>query len=121
MRMHELRRRFRFAPKTLGDLGVARQVRMQNLDHDAPRELRLLGDVDLGHSAAAEAMQHAIAVSRGAAQARQLFVRAARTERARARATDRCTERTPPTTRGSRFRTGDKTLGQPPNCMWTKS
>jgi hypothetical protein len=48
---------------------------MQNLDHHAPRELHLLGNVDLRHSAAAEAMQHAISVSRGAAQARELFVR----------------------------------------------
>ena len=36
--MHELRGRFRLAPKPLSHLGVAAEVRMQHLDHDTARQ-----------------------------------------------------------------------------------
>ena len=84
-------------------------------------QLRLLGDVDVGHAAAAEAAQDAIAVAGGAAEARELVVGPLERGRARARAAFRCTARTPPTTRDSRSHTRDRTRVQPPNCMRTKS
>ena len=64
----ELRRRLGLAPEALGDLGVAREVRVQHLDHDAARELRLLGDVDVGHAAAAQPVDHAVARAGGPAK-----------------------------------------------------
>src|SRR5262249_40431432 len=65
---------FRLSTETLGDFRIAREMRMQNLDHDLPLELRLLRDVDLGHSAAAVTAKNAISVSRRATEPRQLIV-----------------------------------------------
>src|ERR1051326_6446460 len=50
-------------------------MRVQHLDDDPSREQRLLGEVDVGHAAAPEATEHAIATTRGAAQLRELGIR----------------------------------------------
>ena len=75
VRMHELGRGFRLASKSLGHLDVAREMRVQNLDDDRPRELRLLRDVNVGHAAAAHALEYTIPITDGATQARDLVVR----------------------------------------------
>jgi hypothetical protein len=53
---------------------VAREVRVEHLEHERPLELRVLGAVDVRHAAAADAAQHAVAVPGRAAQRRDLGV-----------------------------------------------
>src|SRR5204863_7011200 len=74
VRVAELRRCLRLALKSLGDLRILAEVRMQDLDHYASRESRLLGEIHIGHSAAAETTNDAIAAAGGAAKLRELRV-----------------------------------------------
>jgi hypothetical protein len=51
----------RLAPETLDELLVVRVARVEHLDRDAAPELLVLGQVDVGHAAAAELARDAIA------------------------------------------------------------
>ena len=56
VRVNELGGGLRLAPEPLRHFRVAGEMRVQHLDDDAARQLRLLGNVDIGHSTAAEPM-----------------------------------------------------------------
>src|SRR6185437_12347599 len=118
--MHEPRSRLRFAPKALGDFGVARQVRVKHLDDDLSGELHLLGHEHVRHAAAAQSPEHAISIARGAAKTRDLVIRALERnsiELGQGLAAAQANGLRRPVPR-SALRTEHR---QPPNCMRTKS
>jgi hypothetical protein len=52
----------RLAPEALDELLVVRVPVVEDLDRDPPAELLVLGEVHVGHAAAADLARHAIAV-----------------------------------------------------------
>ena len=63
-RMHEPARGLGLAPKADAHLLIAREVRMHHLHGERPPEPFMLGSVHVGHSAAPNAAQNAIAIPR---------------------------------------------------------
>src|SRR6185503_410540 len=57
----EARRAARLAPEALDELGVLGEAAVQDLERDPPPELQVLGAVDVGHPARADAIEHAVA------------------------------------------------------------
>ena len=61
VRVREPRRVRRLAPEALDELVVVRVARVQHLDRDPSAELLVLGQVHVGHAAAAELARDAVA------------------------------------------------------------
>ena len=64
VRVYELARRLGFAAESLPHFRVAREVRVQDLDHERSLEQLMLGVVDVRHAAAAQPPNHAIPAPR---------------------------------------------------------
>ena len=63
VRVHELGRGARLAPKALEHFRVLREVAVEHLEHDRPLEMRVFGQVHACHAAAAESFLHLIAAA----------------------------------------------------------
>ena len=62
--MHEVRGRLGFPAEPLPHLGFASQMGMQHFDHDRATQGRMLGIIDMRHTAAAHAANDAVSVAR---------------------------------------------------------
>ena len=120
VRVHQLRCRFRLTLEPLAHLVLARQMRMQHLDHHWRVERDIQGVINAGHAAFADAMHDRVASARNLAQRRHRWIRrrlpaivGLRHPDTTAYATRRLAA-IPASTISAEHR-------QPPNCMRTKS